>query len=330
MDLLLSIVIPVYNEGNHIVRSLQSITREVEKAGYPFELIIIDDGSKDDTWEKIGEAQNLIPNIRGYRFSRNFGKEAALCAGLDQSNGDAVILMDCDLQHPPHLIYEMVRKWSEEGYEVVECIKSSRGKESILNKVGAQLFYKMIDRLSGYKLKGASDFKLLDKKVVDAWRELGERNVFFRGMSVWLGFKRAEVTFEVPARTDGHSNWSIRSLLKLAVDATVSFSSIPLRLVTIMGAIFFVLSVVLGIQTLVNKITGEAITGFTTVILLLLVIGSILMICLGIIGEYIAAIYHEVKQRPRYIISERAIGMRTYNRSQQISRAGEVKKHVSV
>jgi len=300
----ISVIIPVYNEELLIENSIEVINNEIEKINVGYEIILIDDGSKDNTWEIINELIKKVPQIRAYRFSRNFGKESALSAGLDKAKGDAVILMDCDLQHPPMYISQMVERWKMTGSDIVECVKESRGKEGLINKLGAKVFYNTLNKMTGYKMDGASDFKLLDRKVVNAWKQMKEHNVFFRGMSAWLGFTREIIYFEVPERMEGTSKWSLISLLKLAISAIVSFSALPLRLVSMFGIIFLSISIILGFHTLYGKFTNQAVTGFTTVILLILFTGSILMISLGIIGEYVAAIYNEVKNRPRYVIAE--------------------------
>lgn len=300
----ISIVIPVYNEGRHIANSLRIIQGCLEQETGQYEFILVDDGSTDNTWAALTELAEGQPGIRAVKLSRNFGKEAALCAGLEQADGDACITMDCDLQHPPELIPEMVRLWREEGYEVVEGVKSARGREGIMNKAGSMLFYYLLYKLSGYNLNHASDFKLMDKKVLKAWCKMNEYSTFLRGMSAWLGFKRTTVSFEVTDRVAGRSKWSFFNLFKLAIHSIVSFSSLPLHLVTLLGILFLIGSLVLGIHTLYGKIIGVAADGFTTVILLQLIIGSTLMISLGIIGTYIARIYDEVKRRPRFIVSE--------------------------
>jgi glycosyltransferase involved in cell wall biosynthesis len=302
---VLSVIIPVYREGEYLSVVLATIVAEVEKTGELFEILLVDDGSPDNTWEVIREISTHYPMLRALRLSRNFGKEYALCAGLEIAKGQAVIVMDGDLQHPPHLIPKMTHIWSESNVEIVEAVKIYRGKESLLSKLGASLFYKIINDLSGYNLRGASDYKLLDRKVVNAWRSMGERNIFFRGMTAWLGFHRVQIPFEVPERAGGRSRWSIFQLFKLAVNGITSFSSIPLHFVTLSGCIFLVFALILGYQALYLKFVGRAVSGFTTVIILLLIIGSLLMISLGIIGIYIAKIYEEVKGRPRYIIVER-------------------------
>ena len=248
-----------------------------------------------------------FPSIRSIKLSRNFGKEAALCAGIENAGFDACITMDSDLQHPPEMIPEMVKKWKYEGYEIVEGVKSSRGKESLFNKAGALLFYYLMLKLSGVKLNNASDFKLMDAKVVDAWKRMKEHDTFMRGMSSWLGFKRISIPFSVAQREVGNTRWSFVKLFKLAMNAITSFSSLPLHLVTIMGILFLIGSLILGIHTIYRKITGSALDGFTTIILLQLIIGSTLMLSLGIIGSYIARIFNEVKKRPRFLISEQVL-----------------------
>lgn len=301
----ISIVIPVYNEESQICESLRTIHGSLAQSGINHDFVLIDDGSNDSTWFVIKDLSRDIPGINAIRLSRNFGKEAALCAGIDTVKADACIIMDADLQHPPEVIPKMVRLWRDEGFEVVEGVKTIRGRERFINKVGASLFYSMLHRLSGFDLDRASDFKLLDVKVISAWRLMNERNTFFRGMSAWVGFNRTSIPFEVADRKYGNSKWSILRLLKLAVTAMTSFSSLPLQIVTFMGIAFFICSFFLGIQTLYKKFAGIAFSGFTTVILLLLIMGSTLMISLGIIGTYIAKIFDEVKYRPRYLVAER-------------------------
>ena len=302
---VLSIVIPLYKEGDNLANSLAIIIQEIEKTGKLFEIVLVDDGSPDNTWEVIRKLSLNYPMLKALRFSRNFGKEYALGAGIEAAKGKAVIVMDGDLQHPPQLIPKMVTIWSESQVDIVEAIKVSRGKESLWGKLRAYLFYWILNRLSGYNLRGASDYKLLDRNVVNAWLRMGERKLFFRGMTAWLGFRCVQIPFEVPNRIGGQSRWSIIQLIKLALTGITSFSSLPLHFVTLMGGIFLLFSFVLGFQALYLKFTGQAVSGFTTVIILLLIIGSLLMISLGIIGIYIARIYEEVKGRPRYIILDK-------------------------
>jgi dolichol-phosphate mannosyltransferase len=212
--------------------------------------------------------------------------------------------MDCDLQHPPQTLVEMYRKW-EEGFEVVEGVKRSRGKESFLHAVSAGSFYKIMSSATKIDMTHASDFKLLDRKAVNAILEMPERNAFFRAQSSWIGFKTTSVAFDVQEREAGESKWNTRSLIRYAVSNIVGYSTAPMQVVTVAGIITFLLAVVMGIQTLVRYFAGKAVEGFTTVILLILIIGSLIMISLGMIGYYIARIYQEVQGRPRYIISKK-------------------------
>lgn len=302
--MLISIVIPVYNEEKQVRETVRVIGEIMAKNQINYEFIFIDDGSRDQTWRELKQLGAADPKIQAIKLSRNFGKESALCAGLEAVSGDACVVMDADLQHPPTLIPEMVRLWKDEGYEIVEGVKSSRGKESWSSKMSAGLFYRILHKLSGINLNDASDFKLLDAKVIAAWRAMPERNTFFRGMAAWVGFKRIAVPFEVAERTTGGTKWSKYRLFKLAITAITSFSSFPLQVVTFLGILFLLGSIILGIQTIYMKFSGIAVGGFTTVILLLLITGSALMISLGIIGTYLAKIFEEVKHRPRYIVAE--------------------------
>ncbi len=298
----ISIVVPVYNEGAHIRESMACVGKICEDSSILYELVLVDDGSKDDSWEVIHAMAKEDERITAVRLSRNFGKEPALCAGLDIASGDAVIVMDADLQHPPQFIPEMVRLWKE-GAEVVEGVKSSRGKEKKSYRFCAKLFYGMINKATGIEFDNASDFKLLDRKVVEAMKQMPERMTFFRGMSAWVGFERTTFEFEVAERVVGASKWSLKRLITLAVTAVTSYTSAPLHCITVLGFIMFIGAIILGIQTLYMKIAGYAQDGFTTVILLLLLIGSMIMMSLGIIGLYLMKIYHEIKGRPRYLTS---------------------------
>lgn len=299
----LSIVLPAYNEEENIMNTAAVLSKTLEENGIEYELVFISDGSRDRTFERIREAAAENPRIRGAEFSRNFGKEAAIFAGLEMAGGNAVIVMDCDLQHPPQVIPEMWKLW-QEGAEVVEGIKQSRGKESLAHRLSAGMFYKIMSMLIKMDMNASSDFKLLDRKVVDVLLSLPERNTFFRALSFWVGFRTETVTYEVQERRYGKSKWSFFSLMKYAVTNATSFSTLPLQLVTVMGLVAILFSVVLFIQTLIRFLSGTAVEGFTTVILLILMIGGFLMLGLGIVGHYLARIYEEVKGRPKYIIRQ--------------------------
>ncbi len=300
----ISIVVPCYNEEkgvqafNEIMRVADMLPEAV------FEVLFVNDGSKDNTLLELRHLAAEDSRIRYVSFSRNFGKEAAIFAGLENATGDCCVIIDADLQHPPVKIIDMYRKW-EEGYEVVEGIKADRGDESKLHKFSANSFYSLISKAIGMDMAASSDYKLLDRKVVDALNSLQERKVFFRALSFWVGYKKAEVFYKVEERTIGESKWSTWSLVKYALTNITSFSSAPMQIVTILGVIQLIVSFVLAIVALVQKIIGVALGGFTTMIILQVFIGGIITISLGIIGYYIARIYDEIKGRPRYIISEK-------------------------
>lgn len=295
---------PIFGEGGNLSAMLATVRSSLTQCNLPYELILVDDGSPDDTWRIIAAEAKTFQTLRALRLSRNFGKESALCAGLEHARGDAVIVMDADGQHPAAFLPDMVRMWQTSGADIVEAVKRKRGRESLPSKLGALLFYLILNKLSGFHFKGASDFKLMNRKAVDAWLRMHERNVFFRGMTVWMGFTTVQIPFEVVPRSAGRSTWSILKRLKLALIGITAFSSFPLHLVTFAGVVFLGLSILLALQTLYLKLAGRAVTGFATVILLELIIGSLLMISLGIIGEYLARIYEEVKGRPRYLVKE--------------------------
>ena len=301
---LLSIILPAYNEQDNIVHTFTVISSLLSAKSIPFEILFVDDGSYDLTYQQIQALSTEHPEVKGISFSRNFGKESAIFAGLEAASGDCCLIMDCDLQHPAEIIPEMYRLW-QDGYEVVEGIKTSRGKESKLHTLCAGTFYRIISKATGVDMSKASDFKLLDRKAVDALLAMPERAPFFRALSSWIGFKTVSVPFAVQERTAGTSKWSVWKLIKYAIQNITSFSGAPLQFVTLLGWIMFVASIALGIQSLYKYFTGTALEGFTTVILLQLIIGSVLMISLGIIGHYISRIYDEIKARPRYLINKR-------------------------
>ena len=301
---LLSVILPAYNEEGGIPGAISAVSAALSGAGIPFELVFVDDGSRDRTWDVLSACARENARITAVRFSRNFGKEGAIFAGLKAAAGDACVVMDCDLQHPPAVLPEMYRLWRDGGFDIVEARKASRGKEGLLYKTLAKSFYKLLRSLSGMNLDGASDFKLMDRRVVDSLNAMPERLTFFRALSSWVGYSTAQITFHVAPRAVGTSKWSFRKLFSFAVNSITSFTNFPMQLVTFCGAVFFVFSVALGINTLYNKITGYSAEGFSTVILILLIMGSIIMFSLGIIGHYLSKIYEEIKQRPRYIISD--------------------------
>lgn len=302
---MLTIIIPAYNEEIMVPIASKKISSILEEEGVEYEIIFIDDGSRDNTWTQINACTKENSAVRGISFSRNFGKEAAIYAGLSQSSGDCCVVIDCDLQHPPEKIIEMYHLW-QDGYEVVEGVKNSRGDESSLHKFSANMFYNIISNASGLDMKNASDFKLLDRKAINAVLACKEQNAFFRAMSTWVGFKSTSITYDVREREAGSSKWSTKSLIKYAIQNITSFTSLPLQIIFYLGAFTFIIVFVFGLITLVQKINGLAVEGFTTVILLMGFIGSVIMLSLGVIGYYLSQIYNETRNRPRFIISKKS------------------------
>ena len=304
--MLISLIVPVYNEQSSLAQFWKSVHSVLTGCQTAFEVILVDDGSTDDSWQTIASMAhegNGIP-IQGVRLSRNFGKEAAILAGLRAAAGDAAIVMDADLQHPPSLIPQMITLWANGKVKIVEGVKRKRQNESLLRSFGAKLYYLAFTLSSGMDMDGSSDFKLLDRSVVDQYIALPEVGRFFRGLTSWLGFNAVAIEFDPPLRQAGQSHWGLGALLKLARSTIISFSSLPLRLVTWLGAIGILFSIGLTLQTLWYQWRGFAEEGFPTVILLILAMGSMILLGLGLIGEYIAEIYHEVKRRPVYVVAQ--------------------------
>lgn len=301
----LSLVTPAYNEESGIRTALEAFAGTLSRITPEWEIIVVDDGSYDRTYEEIRKVCRMEPRVRAIRLSRNFGKEGALLAGLRHASGDAAITIDSDLQHPPEVIPRLVEEWRR-GALVVHAFKLNRGKDHWITRARAALFNATLSILSGMDMMNASDFKLLDRIVIDSIvDEIRERRRFYRGLTQWVGYKQASVGFEVEPRTAGKGKWLLRDLLSLAVTGVVSFSSMPLRIVTILGLIMILFGVVIAIDALISYFRGLAVSGFATLIITNIFIGSIVMISLGVIGEYIAKIYEEVKKRPPYLIASR-------------------------
>lgn len=301
---MLSVIIPAFNEGENIKNTASVISKILDAENIPHEIVFVDDGSRDGTWDEILRCHEADARVRGVKFSRNFGKEGAIFAGLKSAKGECAVLIDCDLQHPPELIPQMYRLW-EEGFEVVEGVKSSRGRESVMYKLFAKLFYGLMRSSSGINLDGASDFRLLDRKAIDALSDMPERMTFFRALSSWIGFRSTRIEFDVKPRAAGKTKWNFRRLFTFAVNSITSFTNLPIHLITAVGVVFGIFAVILGVQTLINYFLGRAQEGFSTVILLILIVGACVLVGVGVIGFYLSKIYEEIKFRPRYIISER-------------------------
>ena len=302
---MITILMPVYNEGDFIYDNVMKVDAILNREGIEHQFLLVDDGSRDKSWAELCRLADDHEQVSVIRLSRNFGKEAALCAGLENAGGDAVLVMDSDLQHPPERIPEMVRLWKDGGYDVVEGVKSDRGHESIASRLAALMFYRTFRRTTGIDIGAASDFKLMDRSAVEAWKKLPEKNTFFRGLSAWVGYKRYAMPFEVAPRAGGQTKWTLRSLSRLAVNSITAYTAAPLFIVFWLGLLMGIGAIVMTAQTLYMYFAHRADPGFSTVILLQLFIGSAIMICLSIIGLYIAKIYDEVKARPRYLIQSK-------------------------
>jgi glycosyltransferase involved in cell wall biosynthesis len=305
---LLSVVIPAHNEESGIAHSVSVIGEVLDTCGMEWEIIVVDDGSSDRTFERLRELARKDTRLRGARFSRNFGKEAALLAGLSLARGDAVVTIDADLQHPPRLIPAMIEAWRS-GAKVVDGVKRSRATDGLLTRLRASIFNSVLSRLGGINMENSSDFKLLDRIAVDAiTRALPERQRFYRGLSDWVGYAHASIPFDVEERAKGSSKWSLLGLIGLATTAIITFTSAPLRIVSGLGIATLLFGLAVAGDALISWFQGRAVSGFVTTIITLLIIGSFIMISLGIIGEYIAKIYDEIKRRPPYLI-EHTVGI---------------------
>ena len=297
----ISVVVPVRNEERQIARFAEELGRILGDTTY--EIVFIDDGSTDATWDVIRELRGRDARVGGLRLSRNFGKEAALWSGIEVVRGDAVLVMDVDFQHPPGLVRQMIDLWKSGQWKIVEARKEKRGREPLWHRLFAKIFYSVLESGTGVDFAGATDFKLLDREVVDLLKRLPERTTFFRGICAWTGASRTSIEFEVPEAARP-SRWNVLHLAKLGIDAITSFTPWPLFLVAGAGVFFAVFSVVLGIQTLYMYVSGRAVTGFTTVILLTLIVGATIMFGLAVLGLYVSRLFDEVKGRPRTVLRD--------------------------
>lgn len=296
---MLSVILPSFNEEDNISNTAAVIGGVLEENEIDYELIFVDDGSRDNSWKIITEESKKSSKVRGLRFSRNFGKEGAIFAGLKAAKGDCCVVMDCDLQHPPQTVVEMYRKWLD-GAEVVEGKKRSRGKENAAYGGLSRLFYKLIKSASGIDMLDTSDFKLLDRKVINALLDLPERITFFRALSGWVGFDTETVWFDVAPRAYGERKWTTRMLLGYAIRNLSSFTGMPLYISTVLGLLIILAAVVIWILLLCGVDMGS----FNAANAAILFVGGLILETVGILSYYVSRIYEEIKNRPRYIISK--------------------------
>lgn len=303
MNKKIDIIIPCCNEAENINYIIAEIDKYIINLNYEYEFIFIDDGSTDDTYKKIVESSKKRKDINVIKLSRNFGKESALRAGIELCDADAAIIIDGDLQHPPHLIPSLISEW-ERGANIVDAVKIHRQKENILTKYLSKAFYNLMNNLTNMDFAGSSDYKLIDRNAISLLKTLNEKNRFFRGLTTWIGLHHCKIEFKVEDRKSGNSKWGLIQLVKLAFDAITSYTSKPLHIITFLGLFTLLFSIALGLQTLYMKIYGQAVSGFTTIILIILALSSASMISMGILGMYLSRIFDEVKNRPIFIIEK--------------------------
>lgn len=305
----LSVVVPCYNEEKTILPFLESIARTEKELSdkLQFSYIFIDDGSSDNTLKVLKEASSQNSNIHFISFSRNFGKEAALLAGLEDADGDFVTVMDVDLQDPPELLVEMYSKIND-GYDIVATRRSNRIGEPIIRSFFAKLFYRIMNRVSSTEMiDGARDFRLMTRQVVDSILELKEVNRFSKGLFSWVGYKVTYISYENRERVAGETSWSFWSLLKYSIEGFINFSDVPLTLATWAGLFSFFLSIVGAVFVIIRQIIfSDPVPGWASIVTIILFLGGIQLLALGIIGKYISKIFLETKKRPIYIVKERS------------------------
>jgi len=301
----LSVVLPVKDEAPVIPDLIARLTSALEALGESWEVILVDDGSRDSSWALLEDAANHDERIRAIRFSRNFGHQIALSAGLRLASGDAVVTMDSDLQHPPELIGSLLAR-AAEGYDVVYAVRSATDTEGWFKRESARLFYWLFGRLTALDLPQAGgDFRYMSRRVVDALLTMPERHRFLRGMTSWVGFEQAMVEYERQPRAAGSSKYTLRKMLAFGWDAVVSFSSLPLRVASVLGLVISFLGLLyLAYVVAVRLFTEQAVAGWTSVVAAVIVLGGVQLLCLGIIGQYLGRVFDEIKARPLYLVAE--------------------------
>jgi dolichol-phosphate mannosyltransferase len=305
-----SFVIPVYNERETLPELYRRLTEVIDTLDGDAELLFVDDYSHDGSYDLLAELGARDTRVRVIRFARNFGHQVAITAGLDHAAGDAVIVMDADLQDPPEVVPDLVARW-QEGYEVVYAVRERRSGESWLKRATAAWFYRVLRRIASVQMPlDAGDFRLVDRRAVDAFRSMRERARYVRGMFSWVGFRQIGVPYERPQRFAGEPKYSFRKSLTLAVDGLVSFSNAPLRLALVVGFVFSTLAFVVGAAAIVAKLAGAfVVPGWTSILVVVSLLGGIQLTVMGMLGLYLGRIYEEVKSRPIYIVRE-TIGFR--------------------
>jgi dolichol-phosphate mannosyltransferase len=302
---IFSVVAPVFNEESLLSEFYRRVVATMEALGEPFELVLVNDGCRDSSPEVMRQLHEQDPRVKVINFSRNFGHQLAITAGTDYARGQAVVIIDSDLQDPPEVIPDLIAKWRE-GYQIVYAVRSEREGETWFKKMTASFFYRLIHSITNVDIPvDTGDFRLMDRRAVDALSSVREYNRFVRGLSVWVGFKQTGVPYKRAARTVGETKYPLRKMMRFALDGITSFSYVPLQLATWTGFTIAGISVIGIILTVILRLSGvEAFAGQATTLVSVLFLGGVQLIFLGIIGEYLGRIYDEVKRRPLYIVAE--------------------------
>ena len=301
----LSVIVPAFNEAQGIAAFLDSLFGVLRTCCTRFDVWVIDDGSRDETWQRLQSARERFPELRGLRFTRNFGKEAALLAGLRQATGAAVVVMDSDGQHPPSLLPQMLNAWRAGEAQIIAARKADRQTDSWIERLNAHLFNTLMRVMTGLDLSAASDYRLLDRRVVDTLIAFPEKVRFFRGMTVWTGFATKHLAFDVAPRIAGSSQWSTAQLTRLAINAITAYSAKPLSLVFRLGMAGMVGALALLLQAMYSWATGVAVSGWTSMTVVVLFFGSANLLGIGVLGAYLAQLFDEIKARPEYLIGQK-------------------------
>ncbi len=304
-DIEVSVVVPLLNEAESLRAFADRLVGTLDKSAAAWEVILVDDGSTDETYDVIAGLAQANGHIAGLRFSRNFGKEAAILAGLHETRGRCAVVLDGDGQHPPELIAGMLDIWRQRDGDIVSGVKDKREVENFVARTLSKFFNAVMYRLTGIDLINASDFKLLDRKVIDALINLPEKKRFFRGLTAWIGFRQAKVTFVVEKRLGGRSKWSTKSLITLAVSAVTSFSYAPLIWIFYLGIIGFGFSLIMLAAAIYTWVIGDQVSTLMALTVIVLLFGSVQLLSSGLIGIYLARVYEETKQRKDFIVAER-------------------------
>ena len=304
----ISIVIPLLNEDGNVMVLYKSLLPVVEKISTDYEIIFVDDGSKDNSFDIINEICSQNERVLGISLSRNFGHQIALAAGMEHSSGEVVVTLDADMQHPPEIILDLYKKYTE-GYDIVNTIRTETADSGAFKKISSRYFYKIINKLSDIHIEPSSaDFRLMNRKTVNAFLQLKEKDRFTRGLISWMGFKQAQVEYTSPNRFSGKTKYSIFKMFRFAADGITSFSAKPLRISFFAGLIVSFAGLLYAIYAVIQYFGGKTIPGWTSILVSVLIIGGIQLISIGIIGEYLARVFNEAKNRPMYLVKQYSSG----------------------